>query len=604
MKPYRLWSLFALAALCAAALQADASPKLFVLGATGVSLKKNVVYVALTIWNTSGQNAVGVQVNSIRIGTAHVLVPDTPVPVGNIPARTFSVARATLARDSLQPAKTYPAMVAGRATFGTSVQPFQVTGTIQFPPAPGSAKAREAVLPPQLTRGGYPARKPSFSIEADGPRWVVPNGPLRPAKPTGQQTTSQQGHLGDPAGVTFKVDASNGINGSTVAEPSGANGGGVVFMTSNWYAAYSTNAGTSFRQLNPTTVFPADPVGFCCDQIVVYVKSIDRFIWLLQGNGMRLASASPASIKKNKGKIWNFWKITPSSIGEPAGAGFDYPDLAVGDNDLYMSWDTCWPGNPPGCNQGREIVRASLSKIKAGGYLPISWTNPSDSSNAWGSHLSQDTGNMIAWAGQDDNSDIRIFYWPESSSSYTWTDIGISTWANNTLTSFTPDRVNWMKKLNGFPGNAVIGATRNGNEYWFAWSAGTDSNYPQPHVEMVELDANNGFNPVQQVQIWNSGFAYGYPALATNACTREIGFSVEEGGGGAYENFDVGFWGDFLTHTMTSSNKGVNRFGDYVSIRQDLTTKGGNRFFDAFGYGVQKGLKTDTRYVQFGRSKC
>src|SRR5439155_17156728 len=68
-----------------------------------------------------------------------------------------------------------------------------------------------------------------------------------------------------------------------VAEPSGgANGGGVVFMTANQFAAYSTDGGATFTQLDPTTIFPEDDGGFCCDQIVQYVPSIDRFIWLLQ----------------------------------------------------------------------------------------------------------------------------------------------------------------------------------------------------------------------------------------------------------------------------------------------------------------------------------
>ena len=94
------------------------------------------------------------------------------------------------------------------------------------------------------------------------------------------------------------------------------------------------------------------------------------------------------------------------------------------------------------------------------------------------------------------------------------------------------------------------------------WNAATDSNFQQPHVEMVTLDRGNGFNRIQQVQIWNNSFAFGYPALATNACTGEVGLSLEWGGGGNYQNHVVGFWGDFVVYITTASNVGTTRFGD------------------------------------------
>jgi hypothetical protein len=160
-----------------------------------------------------------------------------------------------------------------------------------------------------------------------------------------------------------------------------------------------------------------------------------------------------------------------------------------------------------------------------------------------------------------------------------------------------------MSKLSGFPGNSVIGATRSGSNLWLAWSAGTDSNFKQPHIEMITLDLNNNYNKTQQVQIWNSSFAFGYPALATNACTGEIGLSLETGGGGSYENHGVGFWGDYLVYTTTGSNAGTTRYGDYVSIRQDSASPGA--YFDAWGYGLTSatggGTNTDVHYVVFGR---
>jgi hypothetical protein len=84
-------------------------------------------------------------------------------------------------------------------------------------------------------------------------------------------------------------------------DPSGASGGGVVFATANppgtnTCAAVSIDDGLTFKPVDPSTIWKDifSPVkdgagttisgGFCCDQIVRYVASIDRFVWYLQFN--------------------------------------------------------------------------------------------------------------------------------------------------------------------------------------------------------------------------------------------------------------------------------------------------------------------------------
>jgi len=147
----------------------------------------------------------------------------------------------------------------------------------------------------------------------------------------------------------------------------------------------------------------------------------------------------------------------------------------------------------------------------------------------------------------------------------------------------------------------------------FAWTAGTDRRFRQPHIEMVQLDRSSNFSKVEQVQIWNGSYGFAYPALATNNCTREVGLSFEFGGGGNYENMVVGFWGDFIAYITTASNVGTTRFGDYASIRDaaSTSTNPGN-LFTAFGYGLKlvpppgTGTMSDVHYVLFGRpsSSC
>jgi len=430
------------------------------------------------------------------------------------------------------------------------------------------------------------------------------------------------------AGISVVFEANNGgINGgsvantSTTAEPSGAsNGEGMVFLTGNWFAAFSTDGGSTFTQLNPTAIFPNDNVGFCCDQIVQYVPSIDRFLWLLQGSttattagGYRLASASPAAIVNSGGTAWTYWNLTPLVFGQPAGTGFDYPDMSVGNNSLYLCWDAGSPC-PSGCAQGFQVARIPLSQIQSSSTINIRFTNPNTGGMAWGSHITQNTLDEVFWAGHNSNSQMRVFSWAEGSNTYFWRDRNISSWPNNAPTSLTPDGQDWLAKNfngpggNSFPRNGVIGATRVFESVWFAWTAGTNSTFREAHVQIVTLDRSNNFSVTQQVQIWNPNVAFAYPALSWNSCTGEIGLSLEFGGDGNYENHVVGFWGDFVVFVTTGSNVGTNRFGDYVTIRQEPATDANpGNLFTAFGYGLNSvpppgtGTVTDVHHVVFGR---
>jgi hypothetical protein len=176
------------------------------------------------------------------------------------------------------------------------------------------------------------------------------------------------------------------------------------------------------------------------------------------------------------------------------------------------------------------------------------------------------------------------------------------------MTSTTPDGNDWLNKLSGFPGNAVLGLARSGggrdagNLLYLAWTGAIGNGFKQPQVQWVALDVNDNFSLVSQQQVWNPGYAYAYPAFAVNS-QNQIGMSLEWGGGGNYENHVAGFWGDYVVYQTTDSSIGTTRFGDYVSIRQHTAdaTK-----FDAFGYGLNKSSPpgstvVDVHYIVFSR---
>jgi hypothetical protein len=602
----------------------------FSLGVAGAARPQpDVVSIAAPLANLTSDAATDVIVESVTLGGA--ADADTlPLRVGLIGRRSSAIVEARFAGGPLIAGHSYPLVMTGTyrdddrsASQHALLSRFLVRTEIVIPPlAKGSGRLRTVTAPAHRVEGGkYPHQAPKMDNEVNSGAPPVPTNPEVAGVPTPTGTGTQPVVIGDPPAIRFDVNNPVGFSGAGIgcsgdsaaacAEPSGASGNGMLFISANWRDAYSTTGGGGFTILDPTTIFPADAVGFCCDQIVQYAPSIDRFIWLLQGTGYRLAMASPAQIKSSHGTAWTYWNLSPSLFGKCAAP--DYPDLSIGDNSLYISWDA---GGGTGCTAGFQVVRTSLAGIKAGGTISLDFTDPANAprSTVWGEHLTQNTGNEIFWAGHNGNTKLTVYSMLEGSSSYVWRDVGISSWAANAPTSTTPDKQDWLAKNfngpggNSFPRNGVIGAARAGDQLWFGWTAGTDSNFKQAHIEIVTLDRANNFNKTQQVQVWNDGYAYGYPAFTTNACTGELGMSFETGGGGNYENHVVGFWGDFVAYVTSNSNVGTDRFADYVTIRRAPPTKDDNgNLFEAFGFGVDKkaapatGNTTDVRFVKFGR---
>jgi hypothetical protein len=612
------------------------SPASLSLGPPGVNLlDPTTILSAVPIANTGTVPAENVKLTSVLLSDKALTIPPSlPVDLGTISSPGSVVFNSTFS-GTFSPMASYPLELKGTYDTGDATYCFDLSTDLMVPPAaPGSAiiGVTSSIQSQTVSGAPYPAEPPEFGDEVNNQQWTVPTAPLEPPVSLSGSTSilppslssaltgTLEAASADVAPPTvFNANSGLGItsNVSGTAEPSGASGGGVIFVTANWTAAYSTDGGSTFTPLNPTTVFPSDAVGFCCDQIVQYVPSIDRFVWLLQGNGYRLATASPQQIIDSGGTSWTYWNLTPNVFGTCS--GFDYPDMSVGNNQLYMSWDAGFGG----CSGGFQVVRTSLAGIQAGGTITLEFTDPANGTMAWGSHLMQNTGDEIFWAGHNNNKNMRVFSLQETSNTYFWRDVGISSWANNSpLTSLSPDSQNWINFLfnpttqnpgGGFPANAVLGATRVGNQLWFGWGAGTDSNFPQPHIEIVTLDRNDKFKKLQQVQVWNPDYAFAYPAFARNICTNEVGMSFEFGGGGNYENHVVGFWGDFIAYVTTASDAGSTRFGDYVTIRQaPVTPDNPGNLFTAFGYGVNSvsppgtGTTSDVHYVSFGRpaSSC
>jgi hypothetical protein len=149
------------------------------------------------------------------------------------------------------------------------------------PPSEGSGQLGTTQAPSHDVEGGrYPHQPPRMDEEVNSAAPPVPANPEVPGTPTPTGTEAKSAPIGDPPAIRFDTNKSVGITGAGLgcsgdsaaacAEPSGASGNGVIFLSANWSVAYSTDGGSTFKILDPTTIFPNDAVGFCCDQIIQY----------------------------------------------------------------------------------------------------------------------------------------------------------------------------------------------------------------------------------------------------------------------------------------------------------------------------------------------
>ena len=175
-----------------------------------------------------------------------------------------------------------------------------------------SAPLNTAAAEPQRPRGKYPPfQVPKEGFNEDHPR-VVPTGPQRGTlAPSVQGSKFEQiqkqkpaGGAGDPVVVTQYNPQGTSASVGTPPDPNAARNGNVIMLSYNTRVMLSTNGGTSYTELDPTTIFPSGPTkdaagnpldnGLCCDQIIRYAPSIDRFVWLMQFCGTGTGGSSPA----------------------------------------------------------------------------------------------------------------------------------------------------------------------------------------------------------------------------------------------------------------------------------------------------------------------
>jgi hypothetical protein len=607
-------------------------PVLALTGMIGLAVDEpDLLLVAIPLQNVGTASATNVEVFSLTLESSSLLSTTTlPIALGALNPGDIGVIHAQFSSANLVVGTQYRLTAEGISISRGTPLRFAVTQLVTLPkPAPGFEPLQPATVAPNQVQGA-PFPPDIIPEELEGinpPGSPVPIGPSRfffPPPPTG--TTPDAAQFGSAAAVQFTTDSPFGTTGGTPPDMSGAKGArNVVLTTGNTYASLSTDGGAMFTQLDPTVIFPNRDSsnnlidgGLCCDQVVQYIPSIDRFVWLMQfrratlptdtpcpcppgtgstgPNRLRLAAASPADMITSGGTAWTYWDLTSATFNL-GNNWMDYPDLAVGDNFLYVSVDVV--------GTGLFVMRIPLTEIRDSLTINIDYTDSADGVVSYGSHLVQNSGDGGFWAGHNSTSQMRVFSMLEGDDSYSWHDVNVDSWSNSDITSTTPTTpavIDWLTASSGFPlkpRNSILGGARKpvpdgADELWLGWTAGRDSGAgrPHPYIRIARIDVSilrscrdlvcaDAYTGIYD--IWNPDFAFAYPALATNS-EGEVGVSLGWGGNTDFANHAAGFLGDFVVYYTALSDAAISRWGDYVSIRR--SGEQGNEFA-ATGYQVR-----------------
>lgn len=364
-------------------------------------------------------------------------------------------------------------------------------------------------------------------------------------------------------------------NASFTQEPSTDQIGQDIFQTGNWYAARSLDKGKEWKYLDPFTLFGS---GFCCDQVTAYDPSTGHQFWLaLYSDHIVLANA--VATGTNPDKHWCYYTFNAASVGQPSTTSLDYNDMEIADGDVYVAT------NVFGSNySGSFVMRISAAQMATCGGIGYNYVLRTDDLTY---KLAAGAGSTMYWGanwGQTNGSSFRVFTWPESSGSYTYTDYTVATYSFYTRNSGqncgSADGVvdNWCQYSDSRP----LGGALSGSTVAFSFNAAQDSSHPFPYTRIVYFDTSNntyiGYN-----DIWATWGAIQFNSMAPNL-DGQIGGEWAFGGGASggsdyYPGAAVwdappGLWSAVPVPNYylygagnTCTYSGLYRYGDYLTVR-------------------------------------
>jgi hypothetical protein len=407
----------------------------------------------------------------------------------------------------------------------------------------------------------------------------------------------------------------NDSSTTSVSEPTLGVRGDYIFITANWFASFSKDGGKNFQHVRPWDVFP-DPKAtpFCCDQVAIYDRQNDLMFWLLQydfddsGNMLRLAVAKGSDITDQR---WRYYDLNPKSIGNWSNQWFDFPNLTVGSQDLYVStnvYSTRDTTNSDGTITKTPFQRSVMMRIPLlalASYQGFT-LNYFDTPEYGGLRATQGATTTMYFAADGDAGKLGVFSWPENSANLTFATVAVQDWDQGQPTARCPDQNDWMQRVD----TRITAAWADQGTIGFAWTAPQDGFFRFPQVRMVVLRSDT-LSVVAEPIIWNNEFAFALPSV-TASPSGDLGISLHYGGNFLFPSHAVGLlhpidrwrgsnWNlHLVAGTLGRHAPSDGDWGDYGAVRT-LTTD--PETWATVGYTLQ-GTQSEVRldYVEFKKA--
>jgi hypothetical protein len=248
--------------------------------------------------------------------------------------------------------------------------------------------------------------------------------------------------------------------------------------------------------------------------------------------------------------------------------------------------------------------------------LRIRWTSPSSGSVPYGGHLAKDSPDAAYWFGHVTTSSVRVFEWPDDSTTMNWHTVDVHSWKGDTFLYYspTPASPNWLDftfGLNAIRGATVVSTTTSAGNTTrtikIAWGAGPSGGFTYPYVRLVDIarleapGLGTFWASGNEQQIWSTAIGYEYPYLATNS-DGEVGIALACGGTHNIPTALTGFVGDNTLFRMQNSTFDRQRWGDWTTIRRHSPN---SKLFAVSDYRLETtegGYRVMHQYRLFGRS--
>ena len=437
----------------------------------------------------------------------------------------------------------------------------------------------------------------------------LPKGKLR-LLPPGPESPAPADHEAHPTAALSVFKNAQVPTGNLLppgGDPSAAHHGHTVLFTGNWYAALSPDDGKTWSYLSPFQFPPLDR-GFCCDQYTMHIPSKGITAWILQyGYSFKTKNGSyRIAIAKNesdlKKGVFHSYVFNPRHFGLSAGYAFDFPHVAYSNGNLFVTTNIFALGST---YHSTVCWRMPLSQLASG--APIRYRYVRLVGRTWRFTFGATT--TMYWWQHKTNSSGYLFRWADSSTTYQRYSVKVGSWNWATWGSMVakgPKGRNWLatsdsRPLGGWVGRGIIG---------FMWTAKQGGTFPFPYTRVLELRESTR-SVLRESNIWNSQFAWAFPAAAENS-RGHVGGVIAFGGGALYpgtaawvvDDLDTTF-APLRSVPIAVGNDGPisGKWADYFTTSPHSRLKNtwvGTAMSQRSG---PKGSKIVPRFVHFGRSR-